>query len=185
MMEFFKGTVTPKDWMAVAGILGVTTALAIGFYAMAHTSKLEELVAVQTVDAQKLADLTQARTINAQIGDLRDETEQIETLVNDFEERLPSKREIVELLEDFQRMANDSNMKVDFAPLPRERDALKETIPYQIAARGDFHQIATFINRLERFKRYLKVSNIHISPSETDGAHANFTLNTYRFLQQD
>lgn len=185
MIEFLKGTVTPKDWLAISGILGVAAAIAAVFYLFVHQAKLDDLNAIQIVDTQKVADLTRARTINAQIDDLRLETAQIETLVSDFDMRLPSRREIVELLEDFQRMANSSNLKVDFSPLPRERDSRKETIPYKIVARGDFHQIAAFINRLERFKRYLKVSNLNLARTEQGTVRAEFTLNTYRFLQQD
>jgi type IV pilus assembly protein PilO len=130
-------------------------------------------------------DLNQARAIDQQIDALRIETDQIKALVREFEERLPSNREIVSLLKEFQRMADEEGILVEFASLPRNRDERKETIPYKIVARGNFHQIAGFINRLERFKRFLKITNLNVGHAGDAASRADFTLNTYRFIQTE
>ncbi len=183
MIDFLKGTVTPRDWAAVAGILGVTAATIITFYAMVHMSQKSELLQIQTDDKQVYGDLIQARNINAEIDALREETERTEKLVSEFEERLPSRREIPTLLKEFEKMAAEEDIDVELSPLSRSKDTRKETIPYSIVARGTYHQVASFINRLERFKRYLKISDLNIGPSLQGVTTARFTLNTYRFLQ--
>ena len=182
MIEFFKGTVTPRDWLATAGILGMTGAIVAGFYFFVHVNQKDDLIGIQTLDARKVLDLDQARAIDSQIEALRVETDQIKALVREFEERLPSNREIVSLLKEFQRMADEEDISVEFASLPRDRDERKETIPYKIVARGSFHQIAGFVNRLERFKRFLKISNLNVGPAVDGITRADFTLNTYRFI---
>ncbi|MDK1020273.1 MAG: type 4a pilus biogenesis protein PilO [Candidatus Hydrogenedentes bacterium] len=183
MIDFLKGTVTPRDWAAVAGILGATAAMIIAFYILMHLSQKSELVQVQTDDKQVYGDLLQARRINSGIDALREETKRTEKLVSEFEERLPSRREIPTLLKEFEAMAAQEDIDVELSPLSRSKDTRKETIPYSIVARGTYHQVASFINRLERFKRYLKISDLNIGRSVQGVTTARFTLNTYRFLQ--
>ena len=184
MIDFLKGTVTPKDWAVNAGILAAAAALAVAFYFMVHTGQRSRLAVVLADEKQVSSDLTEAKRINSEIGALREETAKIEKLVSDFEERLPSHREIPTLLKEFETMAAEENIEVELSPLARSQDERKETIPYNIVAHGSFHQIAGFINRLERFKRYLKVSDLSVGPSEDGVTTARFTLNTYRFIQE-
>lgn len=185
MMDFLKGTVTPKDWLATAGILSVSAILAAAFWVFVHAGQRAEIAQIKADDAQITNDLREARKFNAEIASLREETERIEKLVGDFEERLPSRREIPTLLKEFEKMAAEVEVDVELAPLARSKDARKETIPYSIVARGNYHQVANFVNRLERFKRYLKVSDLNIAPNEDGVTEARFTLNTYRFLQEN
>lgn len=184
MIEFLKGTVTPKDWAAVAGILALTAGVIVAFYFVVHMPQKARVAQIKQNDLQVTQDLQQARQISAQIEQLREETEQIENIVGDFEERLPSRREIPTLLREFEAMAAEDAIDVELSPLPRSKDTRKETVPYSIVARGDYHQVASFINRLERFKRYLKVSDLNLSPGDSGSTTAKFTLNTYRFLQE-
>ena len=183
MIDFLKGSVTPKDWVALAGILGATAGTIIAFYILVHSGQKEELMQIHADDNQVHGDLIQARQIDAGIEALREETERTEKLVTEFEERLPSRREIPTLLKEFETMAAEEDIDVELSPLSRSKDTRKETIPYSIVARGSYHQVASFINRLERFKRYLKISDLNIGPSLQGVTTARFTLNTYRFLQ--
>jgi Tfp pilus assembly protein PilO len=71
------------------------------------------------VNNQKIEEaLTKARDIESQINDLRRETQQIETLVTEFEERLPSEREIVSLVSDVEGMATAENVQIEMKPMP-------------------------------------------------------------------
>jgi len=185
MSDLFKGTITSKDWMAVAAVLGITALLVVGFYVGVHQNQREELTTISASNAQVLQDLRKAQKINSSIAGLREETKKIEMLVGDFEERLPSRREIPMLFSKFETMAADENILVEVNPLTRDLDDRKETIPYSITARGNFHEVCSFINRLEQFKRYLKITNLHVEPTENGISTANFTLNTYRFIKQD
>ncbi|MCP4642116.1 MAG: type 4a pilus biogenesis protein PilO, partial [bacterium] len=71
-------------------------------------------------------------------------------------------------------------------PLPPVPDdqMRKETLPYKIIVHGDYHQIAGFINRLERFERYLKVSKLNIEAAKDGVSKASFELSTFRFLTE-
>lgn len=185
MRDFLKGTVTPKDWIAVAGILGVTALVAAGFYFFVHTKAQEQIAALQENNALVTNDLRQAKNIDAQIESLRQETANIELLVSEFEQRLPSRREIPTLLKEFEGMEAGQDIDVEFSPRERVLDARKETIPYTVIARGNFHNVTAFINKLERFKRFLKITDLKVKTTESGNVQAEFTLNTYRFIEQE
>jgi len=64
-------------------------------------------------------------------------------------------------------------------------DSSKEVIPYQVVAKGSFHQIVAFINLLEKDQRYLKISDLDIGPEKAGICEAKFVLSTFRFVEQE
>lgn len=181
-MEIFKGTVTPKDWMTVGIMLAVIVVIAGVFFLFVHKEQLNRLAQLQKEDTNVKKELQEARTKQEGIGKLREETEKIKTLVEDFNKRLPTQREIPNLIRQFETMANDVGLSHSLKPEAPIRDENKETIPYSVSTWGDFHQTASFINRLERFERYLKVSDLKIEEEDEGVSKASFTLSTFRFI---
>ena len=184
MLEFFKGTVTPKDWVAVGGIVGLTVALMVGFYFFLLAPQKEHLIELQAQDEQLVTNLSTARETEKNIEALRAEAGKISKLVKEFEQRLPESQEIPMLLKQFEGFANEINLQVELSMMPTITDEKKETIPYLVTAKGSFHQIVMFMNRLERFQRYLKISGITIGEEKEGVSQATFTLSTFRIIQQ-
>lgn len=183
MMDFLKGTVTPKDWIAVGIILGITAALCAAFYFVLYAQQKAQLQEIVAADAVVVNDLALARETEKNIDSLRTEAAKMQELTTQFEQRLPESREIPTLLKQFEGFAGEIGLRVELSQLPRITDEKKETIPYNVVAKGNFHQIVSFINRLERFQRYLKISELNIGKEEDGIAQASFTLSTFRFIQ--
>ena len=182
MMDSLKGKVTPKDWMAVGGIAGAIVAVLALYIFFIHNGQQLKIDSLTTDITAIQKDLAEAKLKEKNIVALREETDKINQLVSDFEKRLPSQREIPTLVRQFEQMANDVGLSHALKPESPIRDERKETIPYSISTFGTFHQTASFINRLERFERYLKVSNLKIEEEKEGVSKASFTLSTYRFL---
>ena len=183
MMDFFKGKITPKDWAITGGIFGVTVLLCALFYVFVYEVQVQQIAAVDASLQDAKRQLQQAREIAKNIDALREEAQKWEQLVKSFEERLPEEREIPVLLQKFESMGDKIGLRVELSQLPTIQDQRKETIPYKVVARGSFHQVANFINLLEKDKRYLKVSDLDIGPEEGGISQSTFTLSTFRFLQ--
>lgn len=182
MSDFLSGKMTSQDMIAVAIILVVTVVLGASFFFLFHQNQLKAIDAINEENDAEVAKLERARRIRDEIEGLERDTRQIEGLVKEFEDRLPTTREIATLIREFELMADDEDILLgELSSLPVTIDARKETIPYRVVAHGSFHQIASFINRLERFKRYLKITNLSIDPQVKGIATARFTLNTFRF----
>lgn len=187
MKDFLAGTVTPRDWFFTIGLFGTAAVIGAAFYIFVHQPQMDRLAEIQEKDEILVKDLNEARKIAASIDDLRNRMEKIEQLVTVFEERLPSQHELASLLVEFEGMASDQGLDVKLSSLTPSRDGRKETIPYRIIAQGPFHQIMTFINQLERYKRYLKITDLKIAPVKGSylNSQAEFTLNTYRFIKPE
>lgn len=185
MIDFLKGKVTPKDWAITGGIVAVTVLLCALFYVFVLTPQQAEITAVDGKLQEVKKQLQQAREIAKNIDQLRDEAKKWQQLVESFEERLPEEREIPVLLQKFESLGDQVGLRVELSQLPTIQDSRKETIPYKVVARGNFHQIANFINLLERDKRYLKISDLDIGAEEAGISQATFTLSTFRFLQTE
>jgi Tfp pilus assembly protein PilO len=184
MSDFLKGTVTPKDWAAVLGILAVTVLLCVAFTIFVRGQQKETLAGIEQDDRDVLANLAIAAENKRDIGKLEADTEKTRTVVAMFEERLPSQREIPTLVREFEDLATQAGVAFEVQPKPPVKDDRKETIPYAITTYGDFHQMVDFVNRLERYKRYLKVSDLRIEEQKQGVSKGTFTLSTYRFIQQ-
>lgn len=183
MIEFLRGTVTPKDWAFVAIVMTVAGLLCVLYFFLFHKPGAEEMERMVEDLSELRADLERARETNANIDALREEATKMETLVDLFEQRLPERREIPSLLAKFEGLGDDIGLRVELTQMPTSMDASKETIPYRARVRGNFHQITTFINLLERDERYLTITDIDIG-QEVDGvSEANFILSTFRFVQ--
>lgn len=186
MIGFLKGTVTPKDWMFVGVILGLTALLCAVFYFLVYQPELQRLDQTRKELADAQTELANRKQLAANIDALRADTAQIRELVSDFEERLPSEREIATLLTQFEDIAGDvGGLDVQMRAQIARPEGAKLTIPYRIVVRGSFHDITEFINRLERFKRYLKVSELQVGPEKDGVSEAEFTLSTYTFVEND
>ena len=183
MIEFLKGTVTPKDWGIVGGIVGAAIMLVLGYWFLLHSAQEAKLQEVIASDEAVQAQLRLARETQKNIESLRIEAAKMQELATQFEERLPESREIPALLKQFEGLATELGLWRELAKLPSVPDAHKETIPYSVVVKGNFHQIVSFINRLERSQRYLKVSELNIGKEENGIAQATFTLSTFRFIQ--
>lgn len=184
MIDFFRGTVTAKDWTNVGIMVTIAALLTAVFWFFVHVPQKERLAELTRENAQKILDLEYARKLNADFASLNTQMTKIQVLVSEFERRLPLEREIPTLFKQYEDMKKEVGLEADFKSLPRQEDATKERIPYAVTVRGDFHQILSYINRLERAERYLKVADLKIGKGEGMGIQATFTLSTYRFIEK-
>ena len=181
MLDYFKGTVTAKDWAFVGAILGATAVLCAAFYVLLYTRQQNKLADLKDEMKDIRSQLTDARYINEHIEELESESKKAVRLVELFEARLPDQREIPKLFRQFEALGGELGLSVGVELLPIVSDVNKETIPYKVTARGNFHQIVGFINLLEQDQRYLKISDLDIGEEEAGISEATFTLSTFRF----
>jgi len=184
MTEFLRGTVTPKDWIVVAVMLAVTGLIAVGFVALVYADKQAAITTYTTENGALQAKLTEYTAKARNIEQLRQQGEKYKKLVEDFEKRLPQTREIPRLASKFDELTQQNELvSFKIEPQPSQRGARKETIPYKITVEGDFHQIANYINSLERFERYVKISDLTIGEQKGFVSVATFTVSTYRIIE--
>lgn len=184
MLDLLQGKITKKDWIFVGGIIAVTVVLAALYFGLVYRYFEQKVEAErkQIADIQK--ELDEAKKISANITQLREDAAQMRKLVEGFRQRLPEEREIPTLLNRIEMLGAELGLRVQLSTLPTKVDRKIEVIPYKVTAIGQFHPIVTFINMLERDKRYFKLSDIDIGEEKEGVSTATFTLSTFRFIAE-
>ena len=181
MMDMMRGKVTRQDWVFVGIVLLLAALLFVGFYFQGYR-KIQDTIALRNDELKEVQqELKKAQELDAGIEALREEAREMSHLVDIFEKRLPEEREIPALLGRFERLGADIGLRVQLSSLPTEN---MEVIPYRAVAVGQFHQITTFINMLERDERYLKVTDLDIGEEASGISQATFVLSTFRFISE-
>jgi len=184
MLDLLQGKITKKDWVFVGGVIAVAVVLAALYFGLAHRffEQKAEAERKRIADIQK--ELDEAKKIAANITQLREEATQMRKLVEGFRQRLPEEREIPTLLNRIELLGAELGLRVQLSTLPTKVDRKIEVIPYKVTAIGQFHPIVTFVNMLERDKRYFKLSDIDIGEEKEGVSTATFTLSTFRFIAE-
>lgn len=185
MMDIMKGKVTKQDWLFVGAVAAAAALLFVIFYFAGYMRYRGLIEASQEQLTAVTQELEKAQEINNAIDALRAEAEKMNTLVDEFEKRLPDEREMPALLSRFERLGGEIGLRVQLVTLPPRMRPRMEIIPYRVTATGQFHQIVTFVNMLERDERYLKISDIDIGEERAGVSQATFVLSTFRFIQRD
>ena len=119
--------------------------------------------------------------IEAEIASLTGQLQELQKII-------PQKEEIDVILRMIQQMALDSRLDIlRFTPRGEvNRDFYAER-PIPIEVTGNYHNLASFFDRLSKFERLFNIENFAIRavPSQTDDLTiaASFTAKTYIFLE--
>lgn len=186
MSTLSKPVITKQDWLIVgciaAGIVVVAVVVAVLVYVpqRAEMRKLDEEIAA-TQEELDIANET-ARRMDV----LEKKLQRIQLLVERFEAKLPTRKEIPKLYKKFQLAAGKANVVVDsIEKLEESRKAPRVEIPYQFKVSGSYHQLASFINSLEIGERFVKITDLHIGEQERNVSEAEFRLTTYLFTEEE
>jgi type IV pilus assembly protein PilO len=120
--------------------------------------------------------------IEAEIAALTGQLQELQKII-------PQKEEIDVILRMIQQMALDSRLDIiRFTPRGEiNRDFYAER-PIPIEVTGNYHNLASFFDRLSKFERLFNIENFAIRalPNQTDDLTiaANFTAKTYIFLEE-
>lgn len=185
MIDLFRGKITITDWMVLGVVVAIMVGLSILFYLFIVGTQNARIAELKTEISDLEKKIREARNTEKNYDKLQLQAKKMDDLVRMFNERLPEKREVPKLMKQFEQMGDSLGLRTQLTPLPTTIDASKEVIPYQVKARGSFHQIVSFINLLEKDQRYLKISELDIGPEKAGVCEAKFVLSTFRFVEQE
>jgi type IV pilus assembly protein PilO len=142
----------------------------------ADRQKLEKEVQELKVKKQEL------EKIEAELVAMGQELKKLEVII-------PQKKEISEILRRIQQLAFDARLDIlKFAPRGEIKKEFYAEWPIPIEVTGNYHNLATFFDRLSNFARIFNVENfsIHSAQKQTDAVtvSSSFTAKTYYFLEE-
>ncbi len=151
-----------------------------------------------TADTAKMrSQLNSARVVIGSFEKMNKDLEEQSQKVESYEKKLPAEQEIPALLENLSNIARGSNIKIiGIAPVMsyffRDDKSVKEgqiyrEIPILITAKSGYHELGSFLDKLENSDRFMKAADIDIksnkaSPNKHD---VELLVSTYVLLTEN
>jgi len=185
MSGLFEPVITKKDWINVGSIVAGLVVVALVVAVFVYEPQRKELARLDGEIAAQERELDALRETAAKKEELEARLKEIEQIVERFEAKLPTRKEIPKLFRKFQLAAADANVVVEsIEKLDEIKKPPRVDIPYQWKVSGTYHQIATFINTLETGERFVKISDVHIGEQKRGVSDAEFKLTTFLFIDE-
>lgn len=186
MNGLFEPVITKQDWVIVGCIVAGLVAVALLVVAFVYVPQRDEVRALGDEIAAKQAELDTATETAAKRDELEKKLERVKRLVERFEAKLPTRKEIPKLFRKFQRAAGDANVVVlSIEKLDETKKVPRIEIPYEFEVSGSYHKLATFINTLEMGERFVKISDVHVGEQKRGVSDAEFRLTIYLFVEEE
>ena len=122
-------------------------------------------------------------------GELKAERQRLVESLAGYEKRLSREKEVPMLLENMSRMAKESRVKIlGITPIDKrakqnvkEGEEVYNEVPIAIRAQGGYHELGNFINKLEKGRRYIQISDIKIAANSTNPKRHSVGLVVYAY----
>jgi type IV pilus assembly protein PilO len=191
MLEYWERILERPKWQRVSGwmaVIGVVSFLSWNFLISDTYTELEESIdKVETLDSQIAIETGRLKNLPI----LRKELEYYNLMYAKALEMLPRKGQIESLLESVSDLAKDSGLSVkSFTPRAELKRQFFSEIPVDILMKGNFHQMAIFLDEISRISRVVNVQDILIdNPRGAKDAglvevDVRAVLKTFRYLEE-
>jgi len=186
LFERFFELETRQRIMAAAGVL----VLVFGAYwYFVYSGRRAETASVTA----KINDLRQQREskqkLVANMGELQETVRELGAQLKQAEAQLPDSKEIPDLLSSVSSAGRDSGLEV--ITFRQRQEQLKDfyaEVPVDLTGRGNYHEVATFFDRVGKLDRIVNVSDIVMQTPKREGdemiVDTACSATTFRFLDE-
>ncbi len=172
--------------MAAAGILAVVFG---AYWYFVYSGRRAETASVTA----KIDDLRQQREAKqklvANMGELQDTVRELGAQLQRAEAQLPDSKEIPDLLSSVSSAGRDAGLEV--ISFRQRQEQLKDfyaEVPVDVTVRGNYHEVATFFDRVGKLDRIVNVSDIVMQTPKREGdemiVDTLCSATTFRFLDE-
>jgi type IV pilus assembly protein PilO len=148
-----------------------------GYYVGVHMGIEEETEAALQRHSVLQNDLNQARERQKEYLKLREELASREALDRQNLRVLPDTAEIPAFLDDLNRLAELSGLRVgQVNPRPEASEQFFVRVPVALSLGGKFHQLARFFYNISRLERAINMENISLTQPTRDNDEINLSV---------
>jgi type IV pilus assembly protein PilO len=177
-----------KNWPWYGYVLLAVVIFGIAFFLYFKPQHAE----LQRIKAERIKvedEVRQLQEKKKQLDKIEAELASLNATLKELEKIIPLKKEIDVILRRIQQMAFDSRLDIiKVTPKGEINREFYSEWPWGFEIRGNYHNLASFFDRLARFARLFVVENFGIKalPAQTDDmtVSATFTATTYMFIEE-
>lgn len=138
--------------------------LAYGFFNYLYKPLRDKEAELNQQIIQKETELKEIQKIVDNLDIKKAEYRKVKKELEYVTKRLPSKKEIPELLEIITRLAIKSNIElISFRPQSFVSKEVYEEIPVSLSVKGTYHDLGLFLTQIGNLERIITPSNIRMS----------------------
>ena len=151
-------------------LVAMLALLSGGYYVGFHMSLEEETANAQRQHSVLTNDLNQARERQKEYLRLREELAAREASDKQNMRVLPETAEIPAFLDDLNRLAELSGLRVgSVGPRPEAAEKFFVRVPVSLNISGKFHQLTKFFYNVSRLERAINMENISLTDGKAEG----------------
>jgi type IV pilus assembly protein PilO len=186
LVERFFDLDTRQRWMVSVALLAVVFG---SYWYFVYSGRRAEVVSVQ----QKITTLRHQRDdkqkLVANMAELQQTVRELGAQLKQAEAQLPDSKEIPDLLSSISSAGRDSGLEVvSFRQRSEQLKDFYAEVPVEVTVRGNYHQVATFFDRVGQLDRIVNVGDIAIQGPKRQGdemmVDTACSAVTFRFLDE-
>lgn len=172
----------------VATVLLICAAvMGLGYWKLT-TPKIEELKTAQSRELELRTEFEGKQQKAANLEVLKKQLEDIKQTMGELLQKLPSKTQVPDLLQDISQTGLGAGLEFDiFKPGAEQPQEFYVELPIQIQVTGTYHQFGTFISGVAALQRIVTVHDVKIRPAAGDQGKLMMqaTAKTYRYMDEE
>jgi type IV pilus assembly protein PilO len=185
MERFFDLDSRQRAGICVAAVLLVFA----GYWYFVYAGRSAEM----TATTQKIENLRDQRNSKRKlVANLEEEralVRELQAQVRRAEVRLPDRKEIPDLLSAVSSAGRESGLEILlFRQKPERFQDFYAEVPVEVLVRGNYHQVATFFDRVGQLDRIVNVADISMKEPKTESGtmivDTSCSAVTFRFLDE-
>lgn len=158
-------------------LFALLAVISAGYYLGLHMNLEQETADAQRRHEVLQNDLNQARERQKEYLKLREELASREALDRQNLRVLPDTAEIPAFLDDLNRLAELSGLRVgQVNPRPEQSEQFFVRVPVSLSLGGKFHQLARFFYNVSRLERAINMENISLTQPTKDNDEINLSV---------
>jgi len=166
----------PWYWQVGVFVL-IGVAGAAGFWNYYARPANADIEARQATLTQVRAEVNRGLTTARRLPEFRQEVTALEGQLDRLRAVLPEERDVADLLNRINGMANESNLKfLAFIPAATSKKALHTEWPIGLRLEGSYHDLGMFLERISKFPRIINVGNMRVKAREQQSSRSTVTI---------
>jgi type IV pilus assembly protein PilO len=187
---------TPKKVLVLVVILCAIAGLYLYFFFMPGR---DELNVVQRELGKLEVELSNSKAIARDLQKFKEQVEKLNEELKNALTQLPNEKEIPEILKTISSLGKESNLEFTlFRPKPEQPQQFYATVPIEMVALGNYHNIGIFFDKVSKLPRIINVVDFNMTKTKDAKEikdmkrkdepqimlKTSCIINTYRFIEK-